>query len=194
MDRLRRAALLTRLMERLRERDSWCGETHVQKAAFLVQELMKIPLELEFVLYRHGPYSFDLRDELTGLRADGLVRLDPQGPWGPHFVPTEHSAYIQGLYPRTLQQYEGRVTFVAAALGDKGVAALERLTTAFYALKRPETGNTVEQRVAWIRKRKPHISVDLATTAFDEASNLVRDAARYLPGSSGNRVGRGING
>ena len=185
MDKLKRAALLTRLMERLRERDSWCGETHVQKAAFLAQELMKIPLELEFVLYRHGPYSFDLRDELTGLRADGLVRLDPQGPWGPHFVPTEHSAYIQGLYPHTLQQYEGTLTFVAAALGDKGVAALERLATAFYALERPETGDTVEQKVAWIRKRKPHIPVDLATTAFDEARHLVEEAGGHLPQNAG---------
>ena len=99
MGRLKRAALLTRLMEWMREHGSWCGETHLQKAAFLAQELMEVPLELEFVLYRHGPYSFDLRDELTGLRGDGLVRLEPRGAWGPSFVATEHSAYIQGLYP-----------------------------------------------------------------------------------------------
>ena len=181
MGRLKRAALLTRLMERLRERDSWCGETHVQKAAFLAQELMEIPLELEFVLYRHGPYSFDLRDELTGLRADGLVRLEPQWPWGPRFMLTEQSAYIQGLYPRTLQRHEDRITFVAAALGSSGVAALERLATAFYAWQRPETGETVEQKVAWLTKRKPHIPMDLATTAFEEVERLVQDAGRHLP-------------
>ena len=176
MGRLKRAALLTRLMERLRERGSWCGETHVQKAAFLVQELMELPLELEFVLYRYGPYSFDLRDELTGLRADGLVRLDPQGPWGPRCVPTEHSAYIQGLYSHTLARHEDRLTFVADALGDKGVAALERLATAFYALGRSETGGNVEQKVAWMTRRKPHIPVDLATTAFEEARHLVQQS------------------
>ena len=170
-------------MEQLRERNSWCGETHVQKAVFLVQELMRVPLELDFVLYRYGPYSFDLRDELTGLRADGLVRLDPQWPWGPHFVPTEHCAYIQGLYPRTLQRYEARLMFVAAALDSKGVTALERLATAFYALERPETGDTVEQKVAWIRKRKPHVPVDLAVGAFDEAAHLVQKARGYLGGN-----------
>ena len=180
MGRLKRAALLTRLMERLRERDSWCGETHVQKAVFLVQELMKVPLELKFILYKHGPYSFDLRDELTGLRADGLLRLDPQWPWGPHFVPTEHSAYIQGLYPHTLQRYEESLTFVASALGDKDVDALERLATAFYALRRPDTGDTVEHKVAWIRKRKPHIPIDIATTAFEEARQLVQEAGPYV--------------
>lgn len=180
MGKLKRAALLTKLMAQLREHNSWCGETHVQKAVFLVQELMQIPLELEFLLYRHGPYSFDLRDELTGLRADGLVRLEPRWPWGPHFVPTEHSAYIQGLYPCTLRRYEERLMFVAAALGSKGVAALERLATAFYALDRPETGDTVVQKVAWIRRRKPHVTEDLATTAFAEAKQLVHEAGGYL--------------
>ena len=181
MDRLKRAAVLTRLMERLREHGSWCGETHVQKATFLVQELMELPLELEFVLYRHGPYSFDLRDELTALRADGLVRLDPQGWWGPHCIPTEHSAYIQGLYPHTLRQYEDRLTFVATTLGDKGVAALERLTTAYYALVRPETGGAVAQKVVWMTKRKPHIPAELAATAFDGAQRLVEESSRYRP-------------
>lgn len=180
MGRLKRAALLTRLMERLCERGSWCGETHVQKAAFFAQELVEIPLELEFVLYRYGPYSFDLRDELTGLRADWLVRLEPQGPWGPRFMLTEQSAYIQRLYPLTLQRYEDGMTFVADALGDLGAASLERLSTAFYALRRPEAGETVEQRVEWLRKRKPHIPVHLAINAFEEAGRVVRDAGRRL--------------
>ena len=181
MGRLKRAAVLTRLMERLREHGSWCGETHVQKAAFLAQELMQIPLELEFVLYRHGPYSFDLRDELTGLRGDGLVRLQPRGTSGPSFVATEHSAYIQGLYPRTLQRYEDSLTFVAATLGNKGVASLERLATAFYARQRKETGETVKQKVAWVRERKRHIPEDLAATAFEEVEHMVQEAGRHLP-------------
>ena len=181
MGRLKRAALLTRLMERLREQDSWCGETHVQKAAFLAQELMDVPLELEFVLYRYGPYSFDLRDELTGLRADGLVRLEPRGLSGPRLAATEQSAYIQGLYPLTLQRYENSLTFVATALGNKGVAALERLATAFYALQRSETGETVEQKATWLTSRKPHISMDLATTAFEEVERMVQEAGRHVP-------------
>ena len=179
MGRLKRAALLTRLMERLRENGSWCGETHVQKAAFLAQELMQIPLEFEFVLYRHGPYSFDLRDELTGLRGDGLVRLEPQRSWGARLAPTEHSAYIQGLYPRTLEEYEGSLNFIAVELGDKGVAALERLATAFYAYRRPEAGKTVERRVAWVRERKPHIPDHLATSAFEDVERMVQEAGRH---------------
>jgi len=78
MDRLRKAALQTRLIEQLRKEGSWCGETHVQKATLFLQDLMRVPLELEFILYKHGPFSFDLRSELTSLRADELVKLEPQ--------------------------------------------------------------------------------------------------------------------
>src|SRR5712691_6659948 len=107
MDRLRRAALLTRLIEQLRQSGSWCGETHVQKATLFLQQLMRVPLGFDFILYKHGPFSFDLRDELTSLRADELVKLEPQQGYGPRIVTTDRSAYIQELYSKTLEQYDG---------------------------------------------------------------------------------------
>ena len=97
MDRLRNAALLTRLIEGLCGKGDWCGETHVQKTAFFVQELLGVPLEFQFILYKHGPFSFGLRDELTALRADGLLELEPR-PYGAQLVPTKQCEYIQGLY------------------------------------------------------------------------------------------------
>lgn len=78
MDRLKRGAILVQLVRELRENGSWCGETHLQKGTYLLQELTKVPLGLEFILYKHGPFSFDLRDELTGLRADEVIALQPQ--------------------------------------------------------------------------------------------------------------------
>jgi uncharacterized protein YwgA len=69
MDRLWRASLLLTMNEELRRAGSWAGETHMQKAIFFLQELIKVPLGFEFLLYKHGPFSFDLRDELTFMRA-----------------------------------------------------------------------------------------------------------------------------
>lgn len=101
MDRMRKAGLLTRLIEELHNNGSWCGETHVQKATFFAQELTKIPLGFDFILYKHGPFSFDLRDELTALRADGLLKLETQWPYGPRISPTQQSEYIKSLSHRT---------------------------------------------------------------------------------------------
>lgn len=60
MERLNRAAVLLNLVETLRSKGSWASETHFQKAAYFLQELLRVPLEFEFILYKHGPFSFGL--------------------------------------------------------------------------------------------------------------------------------------
>ena len=39
-----------------------------------------MPLGYDFTLYKHGPFSFDLRDDIHALRADGLLDLEPRPP------------------------------------------------------------------------------------------------------------------
>ena len=73
MERIKNITILLQLIESLRKNGSWCGETHIQKAIYSLQQLKGVPLNFNFVLYKHGPFSFDLRDELTAMRADGLI-------------------------------------------------------------------------------------------------------------------------
>ena len=180
MNRLKKAALLTRLMERLREKGSWCGETHVQKSTFFLQDLMKVPLGFDFILYKHGPFSFDLRDDLTGLRADELVRLEPQWPFGPRIALTDRSEYIQGIYSKTLEKYDDGITFVAGKLGNKGVMDLERLATAFYVTQRVEAGASVDERVERLTQLKPHIPSERARVAVEEVDRIIEEARRHV--------------
>lgn len=180
MDRLKQAALLTRLMERLRENGSWCGETHIQKSTLFLQDLMKVPLGFDFIMYKHGPFSFDLRYELTALRADELIRIELQRPYGPRIAPTDHSKYIQGLSPITLGKYEDRIEFVAKQLGDKGVTELERLATALYVTHRAETGASVDDRSRQLTKLKPRISSENARAAVENVDRIMDEAQEYL--------------
>ena len=84
MTRQRNAAILTRLASELKQHGSWCGETHLQKAVYLMQELFEVSPDFEFILFKHGPFSFELRDELTALRGDGYFRLEAMPmPYGP---------------------------------------------------------------------------------------------------------------
>lgn len=177
MDRLKRAAILTRLIKSLRERGSWCGETHVQKSTLFLQDLMRVPLELDFILYKHGPFSFDLRDELTALRADDLLMLEPHRPYGPRIVPTDRSEYIQGIFSRTMKDYDDKIEFVAESLGDKGVADLERLATALYVTQRARAGTSGDARAKEINRLKPHISVERAGAAVEEVDRIVDEAS-----------------
>jgi hypothetical protein len=51
-----RYALILDLIKKLRAKGSWCGETHIQKAAFIIQHISKSRMGYKFVIYKHGPY------------------------------------------------------------------------------------------------------------------------------------------
>ena len=177
MERLQRDAVILSLIENLRTKGSWCGETHIQKATYFVQELLRVPLEFEFVLYKHGPYSFDLSDELTAMRADALLKLQPQQPpYGPSFIHGIGSKLIKKRYPKTLKKYNPMVKFVANKLGDKGVTELERLATALYVTREIETDNSIEARAQCIHKLKPHVSLDEARDAVNVVDNFIEES------------------
>ena len=177
MERLRRAALLSRLIEKLRERESRCGEPHVQKAAFFLQELMDVPLGFTFIMYKDGPYSFDLRDDLTGLRADEIVRLEPQWPSGPRIGLTDRSRHIKRMYVRTLQNYEDEIDSVATWLGPKGLADLERCGTALFVTRHADLEGSVDSRVEEVVRRRPHVSRRDARVAVEEVGRQMERVA-----------------
>ena len=103
MNRLTQEAVLAGLARRLDERGSWSGETHIQKAAYLLHELADVPFEFEFILYKHGPFSFELRDELASMRADRLLERQPQPvPYGRRILVTERGRELEQRLARTM--------------------------------------------------------------------------------------------
>ena len=176
MDRVKRAALLTYLVQKLREHGSWCGETHIQKAAYFLQTLLHVPLELQFVLYKHGPFSFDLRDDLTSFRADELLELELQYPYGPRLSVTGQGRYIQRIRSVTLATYKDRIDFVAKRLGDKDVRALERLATALFVTHNFDAGAALADRSRELTRLKPHIPPADATDSMKKIDRLIRES------------------
>jgi uncharacterized protein YwgA len=176
MERLQKAAVLTRLLDRLRAKESWGGETHIQKAAYFLQTLLGVPLGFEFVLYRYGPFSFDLRDELTALRADDLLGLEIRAPYGPRLITTEQGRTWQGRFPKTLGRYGDAIDFVAQTLGDEDVAGLEKVATALYVTTNWDESD-VEARAARLRELKPHIPLDAAREAVRRLDRITAAAA-----------------
>jgi uncharacterized protein YwgA len=173
MDRFKKTALLTALAENLRKRGSWCGETHLQKATYFLQVLEKVPVGFDFILYKHGPFSFELRDELTAMRSDGLFDLDQQWPYGPTLVPTQKSKRLRQQYSKTLQKYERQLNFVSDQLGSQNVSELEKLATALYI--RIETSPKSEtQRAKYLHSLKPHVSLDDSLEAVKTVDGIIK--------------------
>lgn len=173
MERLRRAAILLTLVEELEKFGSWCGETHIQKTAYFLQGLLGVPLGLEFILYKHGPFSFDLRDELTAMRGDFLLELRPRpAPYGPSYTLGAGSGRLKSRYASTIADYRTRITFLAEQLGGLGVADLERYATALFVTLNGDQGSTTDERAARIHNLKPHISVEQAANAVRAIDSL----------------------
>ena len=176
MDRLNRAAIITRLAGNLRKAGSWCGETHIQKAVYLLQDLLDVSTEFPFILYRHGPFSFDLSDELTALRGDELLVLEPQAPpYGPRYAPTKMSARLEKAFGETLEKFKDQLQIVAKVVDGRTVGDLERLATALYVTKRrgSEHDGSVQSRAECLNRLKPHVSVEAATKAVEEIDRLI---------------------
>ena len=178
MDRMAKATLITKLIEKLRHEGSWCGETHVQKAVYFLQNLMDVPLQFNFILYKHGPFSFDLRDELTALRADGLLRLEIQELYGARIATTDQSNYIRKFYPRTLARHKKAIDFTSGQIGGKGVVELERLATALYVTRQSGPRASIDSRVTTLVNLKPHIPIDEASKAVSALDRMI-DLSRH---------------
>ncbi|MBI2918982.1 MAG: hypothetical protein HYY01_13460 [Chloroflexi bacterium] len=174
---LRRQAVVADLIKRLAEAGSWCGETHVQKSMYLLDSL-GVPTDYKFVLYRHGPYSFDLHDDLVGMTATGILGVESRFPYGPSLEATRRAENVLRRFPKTTGKYAKQLDFVAKALAKGDMISLERLATAFYVTKRLGTLEGVERRARELNKLKPHVSLEQARLAVEHTDQLIEEIRR----------------
>ena len=180
MNRLERWAILVRLIETLRESGSWCSETHVQKATYFLKRLLKVPLEFDFILYKHGTYSFDLRAELTALRAYSILELEPHSQYGPSICPGDNAEQLEKHFARRADRYARKIKFVAEKFGSKGVVELERLSTALYVTVEEQESRSAKDRASRITELKPHVSIRDARDAVREVDEIIKEAEELL--------------
>lgn len=144
----------------------------MQKTVFFLQELAEVPLDFEFVLYKHGPFSFDLRDELTFMRAQGFLQLEPQYPYGPSLLPGIKGEVLRAAFQNISDEFAAETRWLAQEIGRKTVAELERIATAFFIISREPLRADVAQRLTAL---KPHITLSEAKNAISEARRIIRD-------------------
>jgi hypothetical protein len=180
VNRLAQDAVLVGLARRLREHGSWAGETHIQKAAYLLHGLLGVSFDFEFILYKHGPFSFELRDELTTLRADGLLARETQPPpFGPRVTVTPRGLELEQRFQRTMRRFGGQLDWIAERLGSRGVLDLERLATALWVTREAGEGASVQDRAEALNRLKPHVAVGVAAEAVTEIDGLISAAGEH---------------
>ena len=164
-----RRTLVSALVKTMRDKDSWAGETHIQKCIFFLQEMLNVPLGYQFVLYKHGPYSFDLRNELAAMRALLYLEVEPRSGYGPSFT----LGHWGRKAAETSSSYSAAVEFVCHELSTRDVRSLERVSTAFFIQSEHENSELNRDDVAkQVSELKPHISFEEARDAVDEVAGL----------------------
>ena len=157
-------AVLLDLAAALRNHGSWAGETHVQKATYILQTLLGVPTEFQFILYKHGPFSFDLRESLSQMEADRLVELEEQSyPYGPRIAEGKTARQLRASTP-SAQGFQKEIAFVSQMLGNAGVADLERIATALFVTL--DSAIAPEDRIQRLVELKPHVQPAEAEAAF----------------------------
>ena len=178
VDNYRLPAQIHRLMHCLLDRGSWCGETHLQKAAYFAQAAAGVDLGVGFTLYKFGPFSFDLRDAIARMRSQGFITLQPQPPYGPGLRPSHASEWLTRVGLVTAEEIV-RFGIVADFVGDKNVMELERLATALYATRMlPMRGGGAQAN--YINAVKPHVSIEDATAAIQTVHQFEASAQSHL--------------
>lgn len=171
-------ALVGSLIKNLRAQGSWCGETHLQKAAYISKYLLGVPFDEEFTLYKYGPFSFDLRDCLGTMRAESLISLVAKDKYGATYEPTPLLAVVEELFGESARKYSRHFAFVADLFGSKGVVELERLSTALYVTKElPDSSKA--RRAERLIELKPHITRDNALKAVEDIDSAMAAARSF---------------
>ena len=165
--------LVYALGKALRNRWSWAGETHIQKTGYFLQELLRAPLGCRFILYKHGPFSFDLRDTLAAMEALELIGWEPRpAPYGPSIVPGPQSKFL-GALSTSPKIYRAQIDYVADRLAGRQVVELERLGTALYVTLEAET--SPEDRAKEIVRLKPHVDPADARLAVEDLDRILAE-------------------
>jgi hypothetical protein len=172
-----RCALVVKLAKKLRSRGSWCGETHLQKALYILQDLTKSNFGYKFVIYKHGPYSFDLNNELAAMRSASILefQIHREG-YGPSIAPTAFGQKVYDVNKDSVEAYSAIVDFIADWFAKSDVRHLEKVATAYFVtVKNPRL--PVTERAKKINFLKPHVDIQSAEEAV-----LIVDAKRKEAG------------
>jgi hypothetical protein len=168
-DHYRQAAILAAFVEKVRLAGLACGETLLQKAAFVMKELFGVPLSDEFRIHYYGPFSFQLRERLASMEADDIVRVHPR-ELGVTYDLGDRFDQLRARYGTAIHDAQPAIAFVTERLARLGVKQLEPLATALF-VAREAAGKSVEERVQRLREIKQHIdeaSAHRAVTTVDE--------------------------
>ena len=179
MNNLEQSRLILAMIRALRKHESWCGETHLQKAIYFLQNLFNIDTGFNYILYIYGPFSFDLKEKLANMIIEGEISVEKVAE--PYYGPTLSVGTKADKYANIFEISDNnlikRIKYIANKLGKSDVHELENLSTALYFRKKNPTYNK-KQIAELINEVKPHIDLPDAEKAAEKVLEIEQGASK----------------
>jgi uncharacterized protein YwgA len=164
----RKHAFVLAIVDCLHENGSWTGKTHVQKSLSLLRDRREIEVPFDFVLYRHGPYSFEVESAIEEMRSYGAIEIEPVPGYGVVLRRGPMARYVTDQGQLSKIEIDA-INEVCAYVDGRNVLELERLATASWIRVRENVGSSSEV-VKRLISLKPHISAAEAEKADSDVS------------------------
>jgi len=182
---LRRSIMLD-LVHRLESQHRRVTMTSLQKLSYFLQEVLKVPLGLRFVMHYYGPYSFDLAHSISAMDAIGTICVlrDPDGyGYWVHPADTDDTREMLDESKRERAEYAGALEKVASSLGGLQPWELELLSTCDFvrrllrANNRPVDDETVTREVHSLKPGFSEQQISDRLSKLDEIVAYLRGPA-----------------
>lgn len=175
-----RCAIIVDLVRKLRAMGSWCGETHLQKAVYILQDLSRSNFGYKFVLYKHGPFSFELKAELSAMRSSEIIVFHfPREGYGPSIIATDFGEKVYETNRENIGKYVQVNEFLANWFAANDVRHLEKVATAYFVTKK-NPRDPMQERARRISFLKPHVDILAAEEAVRIVDQKREEARRQI--------------
>jgi hypothetical protein len=167
----RKDEIIISVIRNLKENGSLCCKTHIIKTLYLLKATKRIDIPFDFILYKHGPYSFDVEDSLALMKSYSAIEEDNEnsGIYGESLKLGENADFPR-KHRINVQLKEDEIDIISEICkisGNKGVKELERLATAAWIVNEEKVFNP-EKVASLVHKLKPHIKEKQAKEAYLE--------------------------
>lgn len=175
MNPARQKAVVVELLMRLQQNGSWCGETHLQKSMYVLQAGLGVPTGYRYIMYKHGPYSFELKESLFAMRAEGIVGATQRRPYGDSMYVDAEKVRLSDSVKQAMEPYQSAIAYVAERFAGSGVgvADLEKRSTALFVFNELGFDATDADVANRITELKPHVDADDALQAVVHMRNFL---------------------
>jgi hypothetical protein len=163
MSELNGYSIVLRAVRGLNAAKSWTGKTHVIKSLYIAST--KVDLPFEFVLFKHGPYSFDANDAIESMSAVGFLSLIATPPYGVQLKPGRFEGLLgNDVEPSTIATVDRAIELVGSA----GVQELEAFATSIWVAEKSGFSGDDDWLKA-VKELKPHLADKLIIDGIAKA-------------------------